>query len=364
MEVDAPFWWEDGALCLLDQTGLPHDVRTIRCTSWEEVAEAIRALRVRGAPAIGIAAAYGLVLAAQAQVRHPAREPLQALRHAAEALRATRPTAVNLAWALDRMLSIAGGSGDPAGLPHRLLAAADALARADVETNRRIGGHGAALLSRGDRVLTYCNTGMLATAGYGTAFGVLRQAHEQGLGIHVIACETRPVLQGARLTAWELLRAGIPATLITDNAAGTLMRASGVNVVIVGADRIAANGDVANKVGTYSLAVLARAHEIPFYVAAPLSTVDLDTASGASIPIEERPPGEIVSVGGARVAPTGIHVRNPAFDVTPSDLVTAIITEAGVIRPPYDVGLRHAVASSGTRASRPSQPCRGLVQKP
>ena len=355
MELDAPLWWEDGALCLLDQTGLPHDVRTIRCTSWEEVAEAIRALRVRGAPAIGIAAAYGLVLAAQTQARHPSTEPLEALRRAAAALRATRPTAVNLAWALDRMLAVAGGSGDAAELPQRLLAAADALARADVETNRRIGEHGAALLSRGARVLTYCNTGMLATGGYGTAFGVLRWAHEQGRGIHVIACETRPVLQGARLTAWELLRAGIPATLITDNAAGTLMRASGVNAVIVGADRIAANGDVANKVGTYTLAVLARAHEIPFYVAAPLSTVDLDTPSGASIPIEERPSGEIVSVGGVRVAPAEIQVRNPAFDVTPHDLVTAIITEAGVIGPPYDAGLRNAVASEGARASPPSR---------
>jgi len=349
MEVDAPLWWEDGALCLLDQTGLPHDVRTVRCTSWEEVAEAIRALRIRGAPAIGLAAAYGLVLAARAQARHPSREPVEDLRRVAEALRATRPTAVNLAWALDRMLTVAGGSPDAAGLPQRLLEAAEALARADVDTNRRIGEHGAALLSAGARVLTYCNTGMLATAGYGTAFGVLRRAHEQGRGIHVIACETRPVLQGARLTAWELLRAGIPATLITDNAAGALMRASGVTTVIVGADRIAANGDVANKVGTYTLAVLARTHAIPFYVAAPLSTVDLDTPSGASIPIEERPPGEIVSVGGVRVAPPEIQVRNPAFDITPHDLVTAFMTEAGVIRPPYDSGLRNAVASHGAR---------------
>ena len=354
MEMDAPLWWEDGALRLLDQTGLPHDVRTIRCTSFEEVAEAIRALRIRGAPAIGIAAAYGLALAAQAQARHPSKEPLEALRRAADVLRATRPTAANLAWALDRMLAVAEGADNAAELPPRLLAAAEALARADVDTNRRIGEHGAALLSRGARVLTYCNTGMLATGGYGTAFGVLRRAHEEGRGIHVIACETRPVLQGARLTAWELLRAGIPATLITDNAAGTLMRASGVNAVIVGADRIAANGDVANKVGTYTLAVLARAHGIPFYVAAPLSTVDLDTPSGASIPIEERSPGEIVSVGGVRVAPAGIQVRNPAFDVTPHDLVTAIITETGVIRPPYDAGLRNAFASQGACAPRPS----------
>jgi methylthioribose-1-phosphate isomerase len=349
MRMDAPLWWDDGALCLLDQTGLPHDVRTVRCTSWEDVAEAIGALRVRGAPAIGVAAAYALVLAARAHARRPSGDPLDALRRAAAALRATRPTAVNLTWALDLMLAVAEASGDAVGLPQRLLDAAQALARADVETNRRIGEHGAALISSGARVMTYCNTGMLATAGYGTAFGVLRRAHEQGRRIHVIACETRPVLQGARLTMWELGRAGIPATLITDNAAGALMRASGVDAVIVGADRIAANGDVANKVGTYTLAVLARAHGIPFYVAAPLSTVDLDTASGATIPIEERHPGEIVTVGGVRVAPAEIEVRNPAFDVTPCDLVTAIITEAGVVRPPYDSGLRLAVALHGAR---------------
>ena len=355
MREDAPLWWDDGALCLLDQTGLPHDVRTVRCTSWEEVAEAIRALRVRGAPAIGIAAAYGLVLAAKAHAQHPAGDPRDALRRAAAGLRETRPTAVNLGWALDRMLAAAETPGDAAGLPHRLLEAASALARADVETNRQIGEHGAALIPAGARVLTYCNTGMLATAGYGTAFGVLRRAHEQGRGIHVITCETRPVLQGARLTTWELLRAGIPSTLITDNAAGTLMRGSGVDAVIVGADRIAANGDVANKVGTYTLAVLARAHDIPFYVAAPLSTIDLETPSGAAIPIEERRGEEIVTVGGVRVAPAGIQVRNPAFDITPAELVTAIVTEAGVIRAPYDSGLRLAVAAKSARAATSSR---------
>ena len=218
MIVDAPLWWEDGALGLLDQTGLPHEVRTLRCGSWEEVADAIRALRVRGAPAIGLAAAYGLVLAASACGARPLAECLEAVRRAAAVLRTTRPTAVNLGWAIDRMLEVAGACDDAPSLPQGLLDAANALARADLETNRRIGEHGAALLRAGARVLTYCNTGMLATAGYGTAFGVLRRAHEQGRGIHVIACETRPVLQGARLTAWELLRAGIPATLITDNA--------------------------------------------------------------------------------------------------------------------------------------------------
>ncbi|HKV43227.1 MAG TPA: S-methyl-5-thioribose-1-phosphate isomerase, partial [bacterium] len=256
--------------------------------------------------------------------------------------RTTRPTAVNLGWALDRMLAVAEGPPEETALPRRLLDAAQALARDDVEANRRMGAHGAALLRSGARVLTYCNTGMLATAGYGTAFGVLRCAHERGLGISVIACETRPVLQGARLTAWELLRAGIPATLITDNAAGALMRGNGVDAVIVGADRIAANGDVANKVGTYTLAVLARAHHLPFYVAAPLSTVDLATPTGDAIPIEERRPEEIRTVGGVPLAPAEIAVRNPAFDVTPHELVTAIITEWGVIRPPYADGLRRA----------------------
>jgi methylthioribose-1-phosphate isomerase len=305
------------------------------------VAEAIRGLCVRGAPAIGLAAAYGLVLAAATDGG--------TLRQAAAGLRAARPTAVNLAWAIDQMLRVAEGSDDPAALPRRLLEAADALARADVDANRRIGEHGAALIPHGARVLTYCNTGMLATAGYGTAFGVLRRAHEQGRGIHVIACETRPVLQGARLTAWELLRAGIPATLITDNAAGALMRNAGVDAVIVGADRIAANGDVANKVGTYTLAVLARAHRIPFYVAAPLSTVDLATPSGAEIPIEERHPEEVVTLGGVRVAPPEIRVRNPAFDITPQEFVTAIVTDAGVVYPPYEAGLQRVFAAPRRR---------------
>ena len=349
MDFDAPLWWEDGALCLLDQTVLPHEVRIVRCASWEEVAEAIRSLRIRGAPAIGIAAAYGMALAAGASHGATARDRLLALRRAAAGLAGTRPTAVNLTWSLGRMLEVAGEASDAAALPSQLLEAAHALARADVDINHRIGAHGAPLLPAGGRVLTYCNTGMLATAGYGTAFGVLRHAHEQGRGIHVIACETRPVLQGARLTAWELLRAGIPATLITDNAAGALMHAAGVDAAIVGADRIAANGDVANKVGTYTLAVLARAHRIPFYVAAPLSTIDLTIPSGDAIPIEERRAEEVLAAGGVRVAPAGIAVRNPAFDITPHTLVSAIITEAGVIRPPYAAGLEQAVTALHAR---------------
>jgi methylthioribose-1-phosphate isomerase len=351
MSTEAPLWWEDGAVSLIDQTALPREVRIRRCTTWEDVAEAIRTLRVRGAPALGVAAAYGLALAAAQDAGGSRSERLARLRVAAAGLRATRPTAVNLAWALDRLLAAADATSDPERLPERLLAEAHAVARADIAINRRMAAHGAALFPDGAAVLTYCNTGMLATGGWGTAFGVLRQAHEDGRGIRVIACETRPVLQGARLTAWELLQCGIPATLITDNAAATLMRAGEIDAVIVGADRIAANGDTANKVGTYALAVLAHAHGLPFYVAAPLSTVDLATPEGTVIPIEERSPDEVTMLAGARVAPAGIAVRNPAFDVTPHRLITAIITEAGVLRPPYTVTLRAAFEAEAGRAA-------------
>ncbi|HXX39621.1 MAG TPA: S-methyl-5-thioribose-1-phosphate isomerase [bacterium] len=342
MSADAPLWWEDGALFLLDQTALPHEVRIRRCTSWEDVADAIRSLQIRGAPALGLAAAYGLALAAR---QSGGRR--DAVRDAARNLERTRPTAVNLAWALARLRGTVDAPG-PAALEDRVLAAAHAMARADVEANRRIGRHGAGLLPKGATVLTYCNTGMLATGGYGTAFGVLRAAHEAGLGIRVVACETRPVLQGARLTMWELQRCGIPSTLIIDNAAGALMRAGEVTAVVVGADRIAANGDVANKVGTYTLAVLAHEHRIPFYVAGSTSTVDLDTPDGDAIPIEERDPAEVTAVRGVLIAPAGVAVRNPAFDITPHRLVTAIITEAGVVRAPYPAGLRAAVTAEST----------------
>ena len=357
MSTEVPLWWEDGALCLIDQTALPHELRSHRCTTWEDVAEAVRSLRVRGAPAIGLAAAYGLALAAAGLEGAGAGsrgEQLARLRVAAAGLRATRPTAVNLAWALDRLLAIAEATPETDRLPDRLLSEAHALARADLETNRRMAIHGAALFPEGSGVLTYCNTGMLATGGWGTAFGVLRQAHDEGRRIRVIACETRPVLQGARLTAWELVQHGIPATLITDNAAAGLMRAGEIDAVVVGADRIAANGDTANKVGTYALAVLAQAHGLPFYVAAPLSTVDLATPEGTVIPIEERSPDEVTTLAGRRVAAAGIAVRNPAFDVTPHRLITAIVTEAGVLRPPYTVTLRAALeaASGASGAAR------------
>jgi methylthioribose-1-phosphate isomerase len=351
MNTEVPLWWEDGVLCLIDQTALPHELRSRSCTTWEEVAEAIRALRVRGAPAIGLAAAYGLALAA-GRLSGTRAERLGQLRTAAAGLRATRPTAVNLAWALDRLLALAEATPEPEHLPARLLEEAHAMAAADIAMNQCMAAHGAALFPEGASVLTYCNTGMLATGGWGTAFGVLRRAHEEGRRIRVIACETRPVLQGARLTAWELMQNGIPATLITDNAAAALMRAGEVDAVIVGADRIAANGDTANKIGTYALAVLAHAHGLPFYVAAPLSTVDLATPEGTVIPIEERSADEVTMLAGTRVAAPGIAVRNPAFDVTPHRLITAIVTESGVLRPPYTVTLRTALDGTAAGAAR------------
>ena len=353
--VTRTVWLEDGAVRLVDQTALPDQVLVCSCTTAEEVADAIRALRVRGAPAIGVAAAYGLALAAARAAASPsATSPavLAAVEQAGRVLAASRPTAVNLRWALERMLASAGRIAPAAGAAEvvdRLRREADAIAAEDRAANEKIGRLGAALITRGERILTYCHTGGLATAGYGTAFGILRAAHESGKGIHVIACETRPVLQGARLTAWELLQHGIPATLITDNAAASLMARGEIDRVIVGADRIAANGDVANKIGTYALAVLARAHGLPFVVAAPTSTIDLKCPDGAAIPIEERAASEVTHAGGRRVAPEGMPVRNPAFDVTPHHLITAIVTEAGVAHPPYDRSLA-ALASAAARS--------------
>jgi methylthioribose-1-phosphate isomerase len=305
-----PLRFEDGALLILDQRALPGEERWIRCERPEQVAECIRTLAVRGAPAIGIAAAYGMALA-EAEGSAP-----DVKRTAADGLRSARPTAVNLAWAIDQVLA----SDDP-------LACARRLHREQEAADRRLAALGAERFQRGDRVLTHCNAGALATAGYGTAGGVLRAAWEQGRLAQVWVDETRPLNQGARLTTWELQRAGIPHRLVTDSSAGTLMARGLVDRVVVGADRIAANGDVANKVGTYPLAVLAERHGVPFYVAAPVSTIDPDTPDGASIPIEERDPSEL----GA-----GVPAVNFAFDVTPAGLVTAIVTEAGLLEPPYD----------------------------
>ncbi|MBI3091154.1 MAG: S-methyl-5-thioribose-1-phosphate isomerase [Candidatus Tectomicrobia bacterium] len=346
-------------LRLLDQTKLPVAEVYLDCRTSAEVALAITEMKVRGAPAIGVAAAYGLVLGGQAYLAMAGRDAscvglLHHLEQVAASLLATRPTAVNLGWAVKRMLRttrrLCTGDQTPADLLGALRSEAEAMQRDDVAMNKRLGDHGAALLHHGDTVLTHCNAGALATAGYGTALGVIRSAVAAGKQITVFVDETRPYLQGARLTAWELHKDHIPVTVIADNMAGYVMQQGRISAVIVGADRIAANGDVANKIGTYSLALLARAHGLPFYVAAPSSTVDLDTPNGEAIPIEERPPHELSHLAGQRLAPEGITIVNPAFDVTPAAYVTAIITEAGVLRPPYEEALRGLVAGAARRA--------------
>jgi methylthioribose-1-phosphate isomerase len=334
--VIAPVRWEGDRLILLDQTRLPLEEVERACTTWEEVAAAIRSLVVRGAPAIGVAAAFGVALAARASAADNVDALLPDLETAVKGLGATRPTAVNLFWALDRMQRVARTDrGSLPALRIRLLAEARAILEEDVAANRAIGRHGAALVPRGARILTHCNAGALATAGYGTALGVVRAAHEEGRVALLWVDETRPVMQGSRLTAWECVRDGIPHRLIADVTAASVMARREVDLVITGADRIAVNGDTANKIGTYSLAVLARHHGVPFYVAAPWSTIDLALDSGAGIPIEERDPSEVRRVGGQQTAPDASPVFNPAFDVTPASLITAIITERGVHRPPY-----------------------------
>src|SRR6266478_92253 len=332
-----PVCWEDGRLVLIDQTRLPTEEVERACGSWPEVAEAIRSLVVRGAPAIGVAAAFGVVLAARASRATDRSALLTDLEEAIKGLAATRPTAVNLFWALDRMRrTAAAGPELPVGaLRDRLLVEARAILAEDLAANRAIGAHGAALVPEHARLLTHCNAGALATAGYGTAVGVIRAAHELGRLALVWVDETRPVMQGSRLTAWELAKEGIPHRLIADVAAGFVMKRGEVDLVVTGADRIAANGDTANKIGTYSVAVLARHHRIPFYVAAPWSTVDLECPSGAAIPIEERSRDEVARVGQTVLVADGIPCRHPAFDVTPAALVTEVFTERGIFRPPY-----------------------------
>ena len=338
--------WEDGVVVMIDQRRLPAEEVYLRCGSYREVAAAIRDMAIRGAPAIGVAAALAV-----AQGVGASRAAGPALRSELDAicaeLGATRPTAVNLFWAIDRMRrrydAVADGDGE--SLRRQLVAEALAVLEEDVAACRRMGDLGADLLPDRARVLTHCNAGALATAGYGTALGVIRSAARQGKVRLVFADETRPYLQGARLTAWELQHDGIPTTLIADSMAGHMMATGEVDAVVVGADRIAANGDVANKVGTYSLAVLARENGVPFYVAAPVSTFDLATATGREIPIEERAAEEVTHHAGRRVAPEGIAVRNPAFDVTPHRYVTAIVCERGIARAPYDQSLRALVES-------------------
>lgn len=325
-------FWRDNKVWLLDQNALPREERYISYSHWRDVAEAIRIMTVRGAPAIGVTAAFGLALAASSL---PDAGFDDRFAEACAVFSSTRPTAVNLCWAVERLRAISTSTA----LPIRreaLLAVAQLIRDEDEAMCRAIGRNGAALLRDGDTILTHCNAGALATADYGTALGVIRAAVEQGKRISVFADETRPRLQGLKLTAWELMRDGIDVTVIPDNASGSIMRAGRISAVVVGSDRIAANGDVANKIGTYNVAVLARHHGVPFYVAAPFSTVDAAIASGDLIPIEERAAEEVTRIAGVDVGPTGVQVYNPAFDVTPASLVTAIITERRVHYPPYD----------------------------
>ena len=343
---------------LIDQTRLPGALELVDCRTWQEVAAAIRDMRVRGAPAIGVTAAYGLALAAR---RFESDDPSAfeaVLTGAAEGLAVTRPTAVNLAWALEQGLRVVRQVRELGVTRVRaaLLERAERLADEDIAACRRIGALGAELVPPRANILTHCNAGALATVDYGTALGVIRAAAERGKQPHVYVDETRPFLQGARLTAWELQQAGIAQTLITDNMAGHFMARGAIDLVVVGADRIAANGDVANKIGTYTLAVLCHEHGIPFYVAAPTSTVDLAIASGAEIPIEERSPAEVVRLGGQLIAPDGVQAAHPTFDVTPARYVTAIITERGIARPPLEAALAGLAASAGWQPSEAGGP--------
>ncbi|MGD0275678.1 MAG: S-methyl-5-thioribose-1-phosphate isomerase [Syntrophales bacterium] len=333
--------WQNNSVILIDQRSLPLEERYVTCTDPADVMEAIRNLTIRGAPAIGVAAAMGIALGIKCLPAMPPSGLKTVFDHLCSDFAKTRPTARNLFWAVERMQHCFTKhlKGDQAGISSALIDEALLIAGEDVAANKAIGQYGKALLEDGDRVLTHCNAGALATAGYGTALGVIRAAWEAGKRLHIYVDETRPILQGARLTAWELMHEGIPATLIIDSTAGSLMRQGKIDKVIVGSDRIAANGDAANKIGTYSLAVLARFHGIHFYIAAPLSTFDSTIASGAEIPIEERSAEEITVYQTVRTAPEDIRVYNPAFDVTPGRLITAIITEAGIAYPPYEDSL-------------------------
>jgi methylthioribose-1-phosphate isomerase len=338
-----------GHVRLIDQTLLPGEFVQIDCRDVPSVWEAIRSLRVRGAPAIGVCAAFGAVLGGQGAIGQGPEAVRAAVQAATNHLRTSRPTAVNLFWALDRIDRVANaseGSEDPVAFLDRLLTEAQAISDEDKAMCRSIGRFGASLIKPGQGVLTHCNAGGLATADYGTALAVIFAAHEQGTPVHVFADETRPLLQGARLTTWELKSRGIPVTLICDNMAAQVMCEGKIDMVIVGADRIASNGDTANKIGTYGLAILAHAHGIPFYVAAPSSTFDLSIPDGAAIPIEQRDPREVTHGFGRQTAPDGINVYNPAFDVTPARLIAGIITEKGLITPVNDQTIRRVLSAS------------------
>ncbi|OFW03134.1 MAG: S-methyl-5-thioribose-1-phosphate isomerase [Acidobacteria bacterium RIFCSPLOWO2_02_FULL_68_18] len=347
--------WNGDAAVMIDQRKLPSAEVYVTCRTAPEVARAIRSMVIRGAPAIGVAAAMGIALGVRRSRATGTKRFAAEFQKTCDLMAATRPTAVNLFWAIDRMKRMFAAAAQAgcsvAEIAQRLEAEALRIHDEDVASCRSMGAHGATLVPESATILTHCNAGALATAGYGTALGVIRAAVEGGKKVAVLADETRPFLQGARLTAWELVRDGIDTTVITDNMAAALMRQGEVDLVVVGADRIAANGDVANKIGTYGLAVLAKEHGIPFYVAAPISTFDLGTRDGSRIPIEERHAREVTHVGPTRVTPVGARVRNPAFDVTPARYVTAIVTERGIARPPYDVSLarlaggRHGAAT-------------------
>ena len=339
--------WKDDAVVMIDQRKLPTAEIYVTCKTAKDVAKAIKTMVIRGAPAIGVAAAMGIALGMRRSTATGTKQFVTEFQRICDLMAATRPTAVNLFWAIDRMKKTFADSAQRglsvAELKVRLEDEARAIHDEDVQSCRTMGAHGASLVPESARILTHCNAGALATAGYGTALGVIRAAAEQGKRVAVLADETRPFLQGARLTAWELVKDGIDTTVITDNMAASMMRLQQVDLVVVGADRIAANGDVANKIGTYGVAVLAKEHGIPFYVAAPISTVDLGTPDGSRIPIEERSDREVTHVGATRVMPEGARIRNPAFDVTPSRYVTAIITERGIARAPYEESLSHLV---------------------
>jgi methylthioribose-1-phosphate isomerase len=334
--------WTDSGVRFIDQRKLPTEEVHVTCKTYQEVAEAIRNMTVRGAPAIGVAAAMGIALGVRDISSSDSAEVRRCLDEICQTMGATRPTAVNLFWAIRRMRERfeAVQCLPLADIKQALIAEAQQMYAEDIAANQAMGRHGAVLLPASGGVLTHCNAGALATCGYGTALGVIRAAVGQGKKLHVFADETRPFLQGSRLTAWELMQDNIPTTVISDNMAGAMMQQGKIGAVVVGADRIAANGDTANKIGTYTVAVLAREHGIPFYVAAPFSSVDLQTPDGSKIPIEQRSAREVTHVGEQQIAPSGVQVENPAFDVTPHQYVTAIITERGVARPPYQESLR------------------------
>jgi methylthioribose-1-phosphate isomerase len=335
--------WRKDRVLMIDQRRLPWEERWLVCRNYREVGRAIREMVIRGAPAIGLAAAMGLALGA---LKIRTKNPdvfFRELKRVKDFLALQRPTAVNLVWALERLeaLAVSMKAEPVAAIQQALAAEAKAMLAEDIALNRRLGAHGAALVPDGATILTHCNAGALATGGYGTALGVVRAAQEAGKKVRVLADETRPFLQGARLTAWELKKDRIPVTVITDNMAGQILGSGLVDLVVVGADRIAANGDTANKIGTYTVAVLADRHKVPFYVAAPLSTIDLSTPTGEAIPIEQRPAEEVTHVRGRRITPEGVPVLNPAFDVTPNALIAAIVTEVGVARKPYTRSIAH-----------------------